>query len=81
MQLIREVREEYDKDLLARNMQKYRINLSMSQTALAMTSGVSRATVADLEKAKRDSVTFGTIKALAEALETTPEALLCAKTV
>lgn len=53
----------------------------MSQEALSKKSGVSRATIARLESGEDFDVLASTVLKLAEALDTTVDALFSAKTV
>lgn len=48
----------------------------MSQTELARKAGVSRATINRIERGHAESVTFGTINRIAEALEVDADVLV-----
>jgi transcriptional regulator with XRE-family HTH domain len=62
---------EASKEILARNLSTARIALGMSQEQLAEASGVSRATIIQLEAAEGDP-RLSTIAGIAAALEVSP---------
>ena len=57
-------------------LKELREKRKMTQEELANTSGVSRTTIANIERGVETSTTIGTIAKLAEALGVTPAKLL-----
>lgn len=63
------------RDILAKNIRKYRINKNLSQEALAEVCGLHRTYIGSVERSERN-VTLKTLEALAQALDTSVVDLL-----
>lgn len=58
-------------------LQKYRIKAGLTQEELAKKSGVSRVTIANIERGSQSFIKSSTIIKLADALKVDPKVLLC----
>lgn len=58
-------------------LKKYRIAAGLTQEQLAERSGISRITIANIERGSQSFVKSSTIIKLADALKVDPQVLLC----
>ena len=58
-------------------LQKYRIEAGLTQEELAKKSGISRVTIANIERGSQSFIKSSTIIKLADALKVDPKVLLC----
>lgn len=58
-------------------LKKYRVEAGLTQEQLAEKSGVSRVTIANIERGSQSFIKSSTVIKLAEALNISPQVLLC----
>ena len=58
-------------------LKKYRIKADLTQEQLAEKSGISRVTIANIERGSQSFLKSSTIIKLADALKIDPQVLLC----
>ena len=58
-------------------LKKYRIAAGLTQEQLAEKSGISRTTIANIERGSQSFVKSSTVIKLADALKVAPQVLLC----
>lgn len=58
-------------------LKKYRLEAGLTQEQLAEKSGVSRVTIANIERGSQSFIKSSTVIKLADALKISPQVLLC----
>ena len=58
-------------------LKKYRLEAGLTQEQLAEKSGVSRVTIANIERGSQAFIKSSTVIKLADALQISPQVLLC----
>ncbi len=58
-------------------LKKYRIAAGLTQEQLAEKSGISRTTIANIERGSQSFIKSSTVIKLAETLKVAPQVLLC----